>query len=70
MSEKWYDVFKYIGRIGLPAIAAAILSLAEVWNIPYSTEIARTIIIVATLLNSLLQIDSNKYFEDKEIVEK
>lgn len=70
MSQKWYDIWKYVGRIGLPAIAAAILSLAEVWNIPYSTQIARTIVITATLINGLLQIDSNKYFENKEIVEK
>lgn len=70
MSQKWYDIWKYVGRIGLPAIAAAILSLADVWQIPYSTQIAQTIVIAATLINGLLQIDSNKYFENKEIVEK
>ena len=70
MSQKWYDVWKYVGRIALPACAASVLSLADVWKISYAKEIADTMVIAATLINSLLQIDSNKYFADKEIIEK
>ena len=68
MNPKIYDILKYVGRIALPAVAAALLSLGEVWAIPYYEEIAQTCVIAATLINALLQVDSNKFFEENEIV--
>lgn len=66
MEEKLYKVLAYIGRIVLPALSVALISLGEVWTISHYKEIANTIMIVDTLLNTLLQIDSNKYFKDVE----
>ena len=75
LNDKVYDVLKYLGMIGLPALAVAYQSLAQVWNLPYPDEIPSTILIVVTLLNTCLQISSTNYYKsqnstkDKEAVE-
>ena len=75
LNNKVYDVLKYLGMIGLPALAVAYQSLAQVWNLPYPDEIPSTILIVVTLLNTCLQISSTNYYKsqnstkDKEAVE-
>lgn len=60
-----YDVLKYLGMIGLPALAVAYQSLAQVWGLPYPDQIPNTILIIVTLLNSCLQISSTAYYKDK-----
>ena len=43
LNDKVYDLLKYLGMIGLPAIAVAYQSLAQVWSLPYSEQIPSTI---------------------------
>lgn len=61
MSNKTYDVLKYITMIVLPAIATLYFALAQVWNLPYSEEIVATITAITTFLGTLLQISKSKY---------
>lgn len=61
LSNKTYDILKYIALIALPAIATAYTALGEVWGFPLVTEIGTTIMIVDTLLGALLQISSASY---------
>lgn len=65
LNDKVYDVLKYLGMIGLPALAVAYQSLAQVWGLPYPDQIPNTILIIVTLLNSCLQISSTAYYKDK-----
>lgn len=61
LDNKVYDVLKYIAQIVLPALGAFYFGLAELWNLPYATEIVGTITLIDTLLGALLQISSNDY---------
>lgn len=61
LSNKAYDILKYIALIALPAIATAYTALGEVWGFPYVTEIGATLMIVDTLIGALLQISSANY---------
>ena len=61
MSNKTYDVLKYITMIVLPAIATLYFALAQVWDFPYSEEIVATITAITTFLGTLLQISKSKY---------
>ena len=61
MSNKLYDVLKWITTIVLPAIGTAYAGLAVIWGFPYGEEILGTIGIVEVLLGSILQISSAKY---------
>ncbi len=61
MSNKVYDVFKYITQIVLPALATFYVAIAGFWNLPYSDAVSGTIMAVDALLGTVLMISSSKY---------
>ena len=65
MSNKVYDVLKYIALILLPAVGALYFALAKIWGLPYATEIVGTISAVDAFLGALLQISTNQYNKDQ-----
>lgn len=62
MSNKLYDVLKWITCIGLHGLNYLWSELAEVWSLPYANEISRTISIVAVTLGIWLGVSSVKYW--------
>ena len=65
LSNKLYDVLKWVTMIVLPALATAYTGLAAVWGWPYSGEIAKTVAVVCTLLGALLGISTAEYNRSK-----
>lgn len=63
MSNKTYDILKYIAQIGLPALGALYFALAKIWGFPYGTEIVGTIAAIDAFLGALLGISSKGYTE-------
>ena len=61
MSNKLYDVLKWIAMVVLPAIGTAYAGLAVIWGFPYGEQILGTIGIVEVFLGSVLQISSAQY---------
>ena len=61
MSNKVYDVLKWIDGVLIYAILYAWTELARVWDFPYSTQIGQTITIVGGALGILLGVSSLKY---------
>lgn len=66
MSNKCYDVLKYIAQIVLPALATLYFALAKIWNFPYGAEIVGTISAVDAFLGALLQISTNQYNKEQQ----
>ena len=66
MSNKVYDILKYIAQIVLPALGALYFALAKIWNFPYGTEIVGTIAAVDTFLGALLKISTDQYNKEQE----
>ena len=66
LSNKAYDVLKYIAMIALPAIGAFYAALAKIWGFPYANEIVGTITAFDLLLGALLQISTNNYNKENE----
>ena len=67
MSNKVYDVLKYIALIVLPAVATFYAGLSKIWTgIPYPVEIPGTIMLVDALMGALLKISSDKYNNDQQ----
>ena len=66
MSDKVYDILKYIQQIVLPALGALYFALAKIWGFPLGTEIVGTISAVDAFLGALLQISTNKYNQEQE----
>lgn len=65
MSNKMYDILKYIAQIVLPAIATLYFALAGIWGFPYGEEIVGTITAVDTFLGVLLKISTDSYNKAK-----
>lgn len=61
MSNKMYDVLKWIAMVALPAIGTLYFALAGIWGFPYAEEILGTITAVDTCLGVLLGISSAQY---------
>ena len=70
MSNKTYDVLKWIAQILLPALATLYFALSKVWNLPLGEEVVGTISAVDIFLGAILGISSAQYNKDNAIEEK
>lgn len=70
LSNKAYDILKYIAQIALPAIATLYVTIAGIWGLPYAEAISGTIMAVDFCLGTLLKISSDKFFDTRDIVDK
>lgn len=61
MSNKIYDVLKWIAMIVLPALATFYMGLANTWGLPFAEEIPATITLIDTFLGAVLMISTNQY---------
>ena len=61
MSNKVYDVLKYVTQIGLPALGTLYFALSNIWGFPYAEQVVGTISAIVTFLGVLLGISSAKY---------
>jgi hypothetical protein len=62
MSNKVYDVLKWIAIVALPALSTFIVVIGKIWGFgDISVNIAETITAVATLLGALLGISHIQY---------
>lgn len=82
MSNKAYDILKWVVMIVLPALAALYCGLAKVWGLPYGDEIVGTITSINTFLGVVIGVSNSNYkkantlteiidkYEDEEQVEE
>ena len=61
MTNKTYDVLKWIAQYALPAIGTLYFALASIWGLPYGEEIVGTITAVDAFLGVLLGISTAQY---------
>ena len=65
LSNKTYDVLKWIAMYLLPAIGTLYFALAGIWGLPYGEQIVGTITAVDTFLGVLLGISNAQYKKSK-----
>jgi len=70
MSNKVYDVLKYIALIVLPAIGTLYFALAKIWGFPYAAEIVGTISAIDAFLGALLGISTAQYNKEQPPLEE
>ena len=61
ISNKLYNVLKWIALIFLPAIGTLYFALAGIWGFPYGEQIVGTITAVDTFLGVILGISTINY---------
>jgi len=66
MSNKTYDVLKYIAQYVLPALGTLYFALAQIWGLPFGEQIVGTIAAVDTFLGVILGISSYNYGKEQD----
>jgi hypothetical protein len=61
MSNRTYDVLKYIAQIFLPALGTLYFALAGLWNLPKPEEVVGTVMAIDVFLGVLLKLSSSRY---------
>lgn len=61
MSNKMYDILKWVAQYLLPGIGTLYFALAGIWNLPYGEEVVGTITAVDAFLGLLLGISTVNY---------
>lgn len=65
MSNKLYDILKWVALVALDAVGLFYQTLCTIWGLPFGDEILATCVAVSVCLGTLLQISSKKYKGDE-----
>lgn len=68
LSNKAYDVLKWIAGYLLPALATFWLALGKIWNFPYTTEIGATLSALDVFLYAVLGMSKKNYAGDGNLI--
>lgn len=66
MSNRAYDILKFIAQIVLPALGTLYFALAGIWGLPYAEQIVGTITAVDTFLGAVLKISSDRFYKEAQ----
>lgn len=61
LSNKAYDIIKWIAQYLLPALGALYFALSQIWGLPYGEEIVGTITAIDAFLGAILGISTIGY---------
>ena len=61
MSNKLYDVLKWVTMVILPAIGTLYFALAGIWGFPYAEQIGGTVTATVTFMGVVLGVSSSQY---------
>lgn len=62
MSNKLYDILSKLQR-WMPALGVCYLGLCKIWGFPFGDEVNQTIVLIATLLGTTLEIATAQYLK-------
>lgn len=65
LTNKTYDILKWIALVVLPALGALYFGLSKIWGLPFGEEIVGTISVIDTFLGALLGVSTAAYNNDK-----
>lgn len=65
LSNKQYDILKWVAQILLPALGTLYFALAGIWGFPFGEQIVGTITAIDTFLGVILGISSSQYKKEE-----
>ena len=63
MSNRMYDILKWIAMFVLPALATLVKVVFTIWKIPYGNEISATIVAINAFLGAILGLSNTVYYK-------
>lgn len=64
MKKEIYDFLKKVALVILPALATLVITIFQIWDIPYGDKIGATITALDTALGIILGISSRNYYRN------
>lgn len=61
LSNRLYDVLKFMALVALPAFATLYFSLGEIWGLPHVKEVVRTIVAIELFIGALIKLGDASY---------
>ena len=61
LSNKVYDVLKWIALIIFPAVGTLYFALAGIWGFPYAEQVVGTITAIDTFIGALIGVSTTTY---------
>lgn len=65
LTNKAYDVLKWIAMYFLPALGTLYFALAGIWGFPYGEQIVGTLTAIDTFLGVILGISTSNYKKEE-----
>ena len=65
ISNKVYDVLKWIAQYLLPAFGALYFALSTIWGVPYGEQVVGTITAIDAFLGAILGLSSATYYKNE-----
>lgn len=62
LDSNWYEFLKWAGLIALPAIGEFYLQVSEIWNLPFGTEVSKTLFALGILIGVLIGISHKNFY--------
>lgn len=61
MSNKVYDVLKWIALVAMDAIGLFYQTMADVWGLPYGNQVLSSCVAISILIGTLIGVSSVTY---------
>lgn len=61
LSSQWYEVFKWVALVFLPAFGTAYFGLGNIWEFPEVEKVVGSVVVLETFLGLLLGVSSRNY---------
>ena len=65
ISNKVYDVLKWIAQYLLPALGTLYFALSTIWGLPYGEQVVGTITAIDAFLGAILGLSSATYYKNE-----
>lgn len=65
ISNKVYDILKWIAQYLLPALGTLYFALSTIWGFPYGEQVVGTITAVDAFLGAILGLSSATYYKNE-----
>ena len=65
ISNKVYDVLKWIAQYLLPAFGTLYFALSPIWGFPYGEQVVGTITAIDAFLGAILGLSSATYYKNE-----
>lgn len=66
LSDKAFNVIRFLCELLVPAIGALYFGIAKIWNLPFGQEIVGTCACISTFLGAFIGVSRNEYNKQQD----